>query len=717
MKKFDNLSDEQPIPIIRWNTIPFVQLVIPLILGIYTTTFFPPTVNCYNASFFIIPCLALLLAILNLQSLQKFTETKLLFFGTFNFLTWASIGYLITTLNTQTFDNQYYTHFLPTATDAIVQINEPLQPKTQSYKTTAKIIATIDSTGQITATKGKALIYFDKKDTLYKWQYGDILQVKAKIFTPVATPKNPNQFNYKQYLAHQNIFTQAYINAAANPTFLGINQANFFWEKIYFLRTYFLNAINQYVSNPNSQAVASAILLGYTAYLDTETLDTYSHTGAMHILSVSGMHVGIFYAVLSFFLSLFIKKNPSKKALWLKFTLVLVGVWLYTLLTGIPPSAFRAALMFSLMELARCLNRSKNAINLIAASAFFILLYNPFNIFHLGFQLSYAAVVGLVLWQQPISHIFTPKNWLAKHFWEVIAMSLAAQAATLPLLLYYFGQFPIYFLVTNVILVDLAGFILIIGLIFLFFSFITPLALYLGKIVNASIYLMNYVLQKIDDLPFSVINYLKINILQCFLLCFILALASIYFKTNKKPQVLKIALIAYIIFLFAYIFNTIQSLQNPKIHIYSIKKGSAIEAIQGKNSILFADTTALEGYRFNIKPFHQQNNVFENNPIDFQQINNKIFEYNQQKIGILSNTFSSADSLQWNAQNTPISYLLLTHNTHANIEYWLQKTNCNKVIFDGTNTYKQIKKWEKILQKHPTISTHNIIENGALIIQ
>ncbi|NJO90405.1 MAG: ComEC/Rec2 family competence protein, partial [Chloroflexia bacterium] len=220
-------------------------------------------------------------------------------------------------------------------------------------------------------------------------------------------------------------------------------------------------------------AILAALTLGVKDYLSDEIVEAYSDSGAMHVLAVSGLHVGILMAMLNMIFSFFWKR---KKLLVLKSIIILVFLWLFALITGLAPSVTRSALMFSFFILSKNSGKRPSSYNSLAAAAFIILLFNPNALFHVGFQLSFLAVISILLFQQKLYRTIDIKNKYLDYFWQLTTVSLAAQIGTTPISIFYFHQFPIYALLTNIIVIPAAAIILNAVILLLIANFYAPLA-------------------------------------------------------------------------------------------------------------------------------------------------------------------------------------------------------------------------------------------------
>lgn len=338
--------------------------------------------------------------------------------------------------------------------------------------------------------KGRALIY--PEDPL---ETGQVILFQAE-FQPIPAKRNPMDFDHRRYRFFQNIHHQAYIR---NGQYQVIRKEPL--HKLAAWRNKQIALWKKLLKDQAVYSVATAMVLGYKEDLPEEVRATYAQTGASHVLAVSGLHVGLIYLLLT---GLFRKGN--RKIVHIANTMVcLTGIWGFALLTGAAPSVIRAATMFSFILVGKQMRRHISIFNSIAASAFFLLIVNPFWLFHIGFQLSYLAVLGIVIFQPLWYHLWIPPNAILEKIWTLITVSLAAQLSTLPLTLYYFHQFPAYFWLSGLIVVPAAPFIIGLGILMVLFQYIWPAATWIPAfLLNKLIGAVNWILVEIQHLPKSV---------------------------------------------------------------------------------------------------------------------------------------------------------------------------------------------------------------------
>jgi competence protein ComEC len=330
-------------------------------------------------------------------------------------------------------------------------------------------------------------------------------------------------FNYQQWAYRHGVQYQRYL--AAPPLLLETAPRG--WRNwVLDSRNWILAVLARWIPDKTICGIAEALLIGYKYDLDRSLVQAYSNTGVVHIIAISGLHLGMIYGLL---LWLFRPFMPLRWMRWIRPILILLVLWGFALLTGAAPSIMRAALSFSFLLLSQSLGYQNNQLNALAASAFFLLLWNPWLIWDLGFQLSYAAVTGILLYAKTLMQWLLIKNPLLRAIWQLNALSLSAQVFTLPLVLYHFQQFPNLFLFCNLLIVPFSGLIL-----YLEIALLIPipyLQSFLGKMIQLGIGWMNDLVERTNRLPFAVSEHLGISFLQTLVLLVFLFLFCERVKT------------------------------------------------------------------------------------------------------------------------------------------------------------------------------------------
>jgi competence protein ComEC len=579
---------------IRWIPYTFIRIVLFFAGGIVLGIYQPEIIPAFAAT-------TILIILVSLYALC-FTLFRIVHKTFFN-LGWIALPtvFLAGFINVLTHaGSRASDHFISSA-DSIqyyqVRINSYAEQKQKSWKMEGEVQRTF--TDRWTPKSGKILLYFSKQDFREPWKYGDILMVKGSPQS-VRGPANPGEFDYQRFLIFKNIYHQHFIregqvrHVGNSPKFTVLKYAI---EG----RSWADGTLKRFVEGEREQGIASALVLGVTDGLDNELLDAYSATGAMHVLAVSGLHISIIYMILVWLLK---PLNKLKSGPWLLAITGLFILWAYAFITGLSPSVLRAVTMFSFIALARPTNQSTNIYNTLAASAFCLLVFDPFLIMSVGFQLSYLAVLGIVFLQPRLYPLWEAKSYIGDQVWKITAVSIAAQLATFPLGLLYFHQFPNYFLISNLLVIPVSFVVLILGIVVLIFSFFHWLALAIGFLLMWSIKILNYTVFAVELMPFSLIEDIHISAFQCWLLVGVIVLIILLFESKRFSYAVAASTL---MFIFAgwqwWHFTTRITL--PRVTVYNVRGHSAIDFI-GNSKTYFVSDSALSAdankIGFHIRP-------------------------------------------------------------------------------------------------------------------
>ncbi len=434
-----------------------------------------------------------------------------------------------------------------------------------------------------------------KTDTLpVGLHLGSSLVFRGKMST-VEAPKNPGEFNYRDYLLDRGIKYTVFIGKKSwrfLPAPAGFSLPVVFshWRNL------LLQSLRAQGLSGDEYAIAAAILLGYDQLIDPSLHQDFTAAGAVHILCVSGMHVGIIFLIFGFLLGFLVRfKNGN----YLRNMLLILIIWSYALLTGLSPSVSRAATMISLFILADIFQRSYDNFNILAASAFLLLLLNPLLLFDVGFQLSYAAVAGILMFYFPLYRTVYFGNKILQTVWAALVVSFSAEMGIFAIAAHYFHQFPLYFLLTNLAVFALSYLIIFSGLAFLSLSWIPfvnhLLAVVLAKMVSILIIIVRFV----ASMPFSAVYDLYFPWFKV-LLIFALLVWCYYLFIHKNLHMLMPAFATIALLLAMHTFRQIRLLRQEKFIIYSLRHHTAIDLIAGSEHVLLtdlrasADTNALD---------------------------------------------------------------------------------------------------------------------------
>lgn len=694
-----------------WNQTPFVRLLLPFLAGILLAIYCP-----IHNIFILLSSLIFGTIVITTTLVKKFNfsyKTSWLYGFNLNLFLFL-IAYQITLLNTEIYQSNHYTKHTTTSTQlAHIKVTEPYQEKDKSLKMVVEVKAIKNNNGWIN-TSGKAMAYIQKDERALHISYGDELIIQCE-FKEIPPPQNPGEFNYKRFLAFHNVYKQAYVTSEKFVN-TGINSGNSIIRESVHLRNKLLKIMTDNNIKGNEFAVGSALLLGFEDKLDADIISAYSSTGALHVLSVSGLHVAIVYFIfnwLLFFLDK-IKNGNIIKA----FILILL-LWFYAALTGLSPSVLRAATMFSFIIIGKAYNHYTNIYNTLAASAFFLLAIDPYLIMQVGFQLSYLAVIGIVYIQPKLYNLFEVNNWLLDQIWTITSVSIAAQIATFPLGLHYFHQFPNYFLLSNLVVIPISTAIVYMGIALFVFSKITFLVTYIAMAFNWCVLFLNQSVIVIEKWPYSLLQGISISVFETWLLYGVIIVFLYYFISRKFSHLVFVLSCCILIFI-SQIVEQHEQFNQKKLIIYNVPKTSAIDFIHSKNNVLLTDTAFANNQSRLL--FHVKHNWWDlginNNQIISNNITtNNLFikdnfiQFYDKKIALIKTKNQAT-----NKNNViTLDYLIISNNANVRINDIAKQYHSKLIVFDSSNSFYKIKKWksecEKLNQKY-----YSVIDSGALTI-
>ncbi len=446
-------------------------------------------------------------------------------------------------------------------------------------------------------TSGTLLIAI--KDTAArKLYYGDEILIPAK-YNAIEPPFIPAEFNYKKYLANQNIFYQAYLYPK-QFVLVNSNAGNPLIAYSLRLRQRLVEKLKQNMRDTDAIAVASTIILGYKADLTNDVLQAYSKTGTVYVLSVSGANVAIIYALLALVFGFLDRYKYGKLIKAITITLL---IWYYAMLSGFSPAVCRASVMISMVIIGKTFSRYINTLNILAISAFVLLIYDPFLINEVGFQLSYLAVSGLIIFRPLVYKWFTFKNKWADKLWALCSVSIAAQVITFPLSAFYFHQFPVYFLVSNLFIIIPSAVIMYSGIIYLLLPQIPFLSKAAAFILEKTIILMNKGLTIVEHTPYASINKIWITTPE-YLLLYVIIIMLFCFLYYKKSWLLQFSLGTTFLFFLIFNINYIMLIKKENITWLNLKKHKGIIFKQGNAAVVLTDLKATDKiYQYSIQPY------------------------------------------------------------------------------------------------------------------
>ncbi len=461
-----------------------------------------------------------------------------------------------------------------------LRLTEAPIPKSKSYKVVAEAIAIYhDSIWQ--PVSGSILMYIEKDSSSRTLMVDDTLWIRARP-TALHEVQNPFEFNYKQYLQHHFIYNQVYVPASQWQLKAQARHHSFHGFFVY-LREQMLEVFRHYGVKGQEYAVLSALVLGKTSEIDYHLMLSYASAGAVHILAVSGLHVGLIYVILA---PIMRRVFPKGKFRWLKASIPIILLWIYAGITGFSPSVLRAAWMFTCFIIADTFGKESNIFNTLSASALILLCWNPYMIMEVGFQLSYLAVLGIVLLQKQLQSFYYSPIKIIQWAWSLTTVSIAAQLSTFALGLLYFHQFPNWFLISNLFVIPLSTIILYVSLAFFATLWCPPVA---EILITISIWLtrwMNQAMLLVDRIPFSITQGISITIFESYLIAGITIFAC-YWLLWRKPQSLIPTICCASVLCFSQVVEKKNIVQHSEICIHSISGHRCITYAQGEVASIF----------------------------------------------------------------------------------------------------------------------------------
>ena len=563
---------------------PFVRMLIPFALGVWCYVCLP-AFHLSPLTTIIIALALFAVCLITAFSLKSYRYHWL--FGSVMALYLVLTGYTLARVHEAEIQKDYYRNFEADASYYVARVYDPPTEREKNFRTVLQLEYQFGDSLPSRPVSGKVMAYFAKTDSAFALRYGDLIAIPATI-REVTPPLNPGEFDYRAYLGRKGITGQVYLKDE-DWMDLQVNNANPLYAFAYRFRDILLASLQSSGLNDNEFGVAAAILLGYDDNLADEVRKNYVAAGSMHILCVSGMHVGIIYLLASFLLGLL---NRKKWQQTLKQVLLLALIWFYALITGLTPSILRASLMISFVIIGEMICRQGFIINTIAASAFILLCVHPYNLFEIGFQLSYAAVVGIVVLHKPLYNCLYFKNKLLDKLWEITVVVLTAQVATIPFTLFYFNQFSTYFALSNLLMTPISFVVVISGMVLLLVSWIPYVAVWVGYLVWGAVYGMNWVVAKIESLPLSIIKGLYINEFE-FAMLLVALLLLLMMVAMQKRRLLFPLLSALLLMMVSVTMRLYHSDQQKGLMVYSLRNHTAVDFVRGGEHILLADSALM----------------------------------------------------------------------------------------------------------------------------
>jgi competence protein ComEC len=650
---------------------PLARITIGFVTGILVAYYFKPAVLFVFSILFIAVCVFVITFFAS-----KRNVVNPIYFGLVTYFLAFNIGVSTQIIHTDSFQESHYVHV-----KAIFEqphlISVTVREKLRSSAYNDRYIVLVNQIDDA-ATTGRILLNVRKDSLNHPIEIGTHLQINGSLYES-GPAKNPNQFDYGKYLESKQIYAQIYADASEMQTGSVIQKDVWYYTSR--LRTKIIRNLEKSNFNKAELNVAIALILGQQQDISPEIIRDYQFAGAVHILSVSGLHIGFILLFVTFLLKPF---PNTRRGSFIKLIIILFSLASFGFIAGLAPSVLRSVTMFSFVAIGMYLRRSTNIFHTLLVSMLLILLFQPSFLFDVGFQLSYVALF-FILWLQPLlAQLWTPKNLIAKYFWDILTVSFAAQIGAFPLSIYYFHQFPGLFFVTNLVIIPFLSVIMALGVLVMVLAAFDYVPLFLAKSLEWSILILNKIINSIASLEQFIIQEIPFN-WQLLLSIYLLIVATIVWFKKPSFNRLVLALLTLIIFQITY-FQTHWTIQNQKeLVIFNSKKSSLIVERKGGSITLYANDSLLKTAHKNKTLASYLMGNFSS--LKFKKRLQNLIYFNGNKILIL-------DSLGVYPKNISPDIVVFTQSPKINFERFLQTTKPKMVVADASNFRTIQKQWK-----------------------
>ena len=667
---------------------PLARITISFVMGIVLAYYLKPN------SEFVFGLLFIAGTIFSISYfLSKLKTTNAVYFGLTTYFLAFGIGASTQIIHTDYFQKGNYVHY-KSVFEKPHLVTITLREKLKSSSFNDRYIALVN---EIDGRKysGRILLNIKKDSLNQSLEMGTHLKLNGTFYKQLPS-KNPSQFDYANYLENIQIYAQIYAEAYDIKISSVIDKDIWYYSSK--LRTKILKNLENNHFNPSELNVAAALILGQQQDVSPEIIRDYQYAGAVHILSVSGLHIGFILLFVTFLLKPF---PNTRRGAFIKLIIILLSLSSFGIIAGLAPSVVRSVAMFSFVAIGMYLRRSTNIFHTLLVSILIILLFQPSFLFNVGFQLSYVALF-FILWLQPLlANLWLPKTKIAKYFWDILTVSFAAQIGAFPLSIYYFHQFPGLFFVTNLVVIPFLSIIMALGVLVMVLATFDYVPLFLSKSLEWLILYLNKIINWIATFEQFIIRDIPFNWFFLASLYMLIIAIVLWFK---KPDFNRFALaLVALIFLQVTYFETHRNTQNQReLVVFNIKKNTLITERNGEYVVLFANDNLL-------KTVDKNKNFVSYLMANFSSLKTKnkvqnLLFFNGKKILIL-------DSLGVYPKNIRPDIVLITQSPKINFERLFQTLKPKMIVADASNYRSYVDFWKATCLKEK-IPFHATGEKG-----
>jgi len=468
----------------------------------------------------------------------------------------------------------------------VVVTNQPEQ-KENSVLCRARILEYRDSSSVNKMDSPSVLLYFSQDSTVDMIRRGDELLLSTRLALPILRG-NPDEFNYPRYLIYKGISGTGFVSTGKWQVIANQSQSSI-QDYAFDCRQKILNLYRELGFENDNFAVLSALTIGYKDELSEAVRESFSVSGASHVLALSGLHIGFLYILLFFLL----KRIPGFSIGVRAFRVITIVIllWAFAFLTGLSPSVVRSVIMFSLIGLSQFSTERSVSINTLFVAAIGMLIYNPSWLFDVGFQLSFVAVASILFIQPWLYNQLTVRNRLLDKIWGLTTVSIAAQIGTAPLVLFYFSRFSVHFLLTNILVIPLVTIIIYVAVAMLVFSFLPLVGQFVAIGLNYLLELLNTTVRVIERLPFASIDRVWLYPVEVILFYLVLFLLG-WYVAQRRPRYLLACLSVLLILSVYRVYQIAADAPQQSLVFYNVRNCPAVHCIlpDGRSWLAYADS-------------------------------------------------------------------------------------------------------------------------------
>lgn len=438
----------------------------------------------------------------------------------------------------------------------------------------------------------QAILYFQRDSLSSRLQMGEELWVRSRISPPVSA-RNFDEFDYARYLIRKGISGTGFV-ASGHWQFSECRKekegiATVLYRLAASYRTQIENLYRRLGIEGDELAVLSALTLGDKTDLSESVRESYSVAGVSHVLALSGLHVGLLYALAFFLLRPLLLGGQSGRVL--RSLLLILLLWLFAFFTGLSPSVVRSAAMFSIWALADLCGRQSFSLNTLALTAWLMLLVRPVWLFDVGFQLSFAAVLSILLFQPFLYRLCPVRHRAGTYLWGLVSVSVAAQLGTAPLVLFYFSRFSTHFLLTNLLVVPLVTLILYAAVVLLLLTPMSGLQAVAAVGLEKMLRMLNLLVRWVEQLPYASVDGIWLYPLEV-AGCYLVLGAFFCYLCHRRYARLVTALVLLAAWGAVHSFAVWTDRPRTSIVFYNVRGCPAVHCIEssGHSCIQYADS-------------------------------------------------------------------------------------------------------------------------------